>query len=178
MVFSFATLLAPLGAKADRSMYAGFGAGPYDYFDCCRIHGRLQGEFGLHFSGDDTGFVLAFEGSTTFGDDYFMFMGGVRLGGDIEVYGRRDFGIMLRPSGLLGLAWHDLNGPNNDWAAFVLQPAFDVRFAFADRFIALWVRPVAFDMYFYWDRYDPGHRRDWYFAAAYQFLIGVDFQFN
>lgn len=179
LVISIATLFASTGAEAQRRhLYAGLGGGPYDYFDCCRIHGRLVGEFGIHFSNDDRGFFLAFEAATTFGDDYFLFLTGVRLGGDIEIWGRRDYGIMLRPSGLIGFAWHDFNGPSNDFGAVVLQPAFDFRFVFAERLIALWVRPVAFDLLFYWDRRDPFHDRDWYFAAGYQFLLGIDFQFG
>ncbi len=178
LVLVLATLAAPAGAEAhDRPLYAGFGGGPYLYLDCCRVHGRLQGEFGIHFSPDDRGFFLAFEGITTFGDDFFLFLGGVRLGGDIEVYGRHEYGILLRPSALVGFGWHDWNGPNNDWGVFAVQPAFDVRFVFAHRVIALWLRPVAFDLLFYFDRPD-GRGHDWYFSAGYQFLIGMDFQFG
>ncbi len=174
---SFATLLAPASAEAhDRPLYAGFGGGPYLDLDCCRVHGRLQGEFGIHFSRDDRGFFLAFEAVNTFGDDFFMFFGGIRLGGDIEVYGRHDYGIMLRPSGLIGFGWHDFNGRGNDWGFFVVQPAFDVRFVFAHRVLALWIRPVAFDFLFYPDRYHPD--RNFYLGIGYQFLIGMDFQFG
>lgn len=178
LVLAATTLFAPSGAEAhDRPMYAGFGGGPYVYLDCCRVHGRLQGEFGIHFSPDDRGFFIAFEALPTFGDDFFMFLGGVRLGGDIEVYGRHDYGILLRPSVLVGFGWHDYHAPSNgDWGVFVVQPAFDARFVFAHRVLALWIRPVAFDFLFYWDRRWSG--RDWDFAAGYQFLIGMDFQFG
>lgn len=170
-------LLAPSGAEAhDRPLYAGFGGGPYLHLDCCRVHGRLQGEFGIHFSRDDRGFFIAFEAMPTFGDDFFMFLGGVRLGGDIEVYGRHDYGIMLRPSALVGFGWHYFYGAGNDWGVFVIQPAFDVRFVFAHRVLALWLRPVAFDLLFYLNRRFSS--RDWDFGAGYQFLIGLDFQFG
>src|SRR5690606_4971549 len=84
LVLSLATLLTPTTASAhDRPLYAGFGGGPYFLFGCCQVHGRVQGEFGVHFSRDDTGFFLAFEAVSTFGDDhrddFFMFFGGVRL---------------------------------------------------------------------------------------------------
>jgi hypothetical protein len=178
IALSIVGLLAPATAQAhDRPMYAGFGGGPYLHLDCCRVHARLQGEFGIHFSPDDRGFLLAFEAITTFGDDFFSFLGGVRLGGDIEVYGRHEYGVLLRPSALVGFGWLDYNGPANDWPLFVVQPAFDLRFVFAHRVIALWLRPVAFDFMLYFDRPAPPGRQV-YFDVGYQFLIGMDFQFG
>lgn len=172
-----ATFLAPSVAEAhDRPLYAGFGGGPHIDLDCCRVHGRLQGEFGIHFSRDDRGFFLAFEVINTFGDDFYMFLGGIRLGGDIEVYGRHDYGILLRPSALIGFGWRDYRGPYNDWGVFVVQPAFDVRFVFAHRVLALWLRPVSFDFNIYLDRYRPN--RDLYWGVGYQFMLGLDFQFG
>jgi hypothetical protein len=170
--------LAPSEVEAQRRpMYAGFGGGLYAIHETgYDIHGRLQGEFGFHFTGDDTGFFLAVEAVTTFGsrgNDFLMFFGGLRLGGDIEVYGNRSVGIMLRPSGLVGFGFHDYAGPGNTWGFFVLQPAFDVRFAVADHLLAFWIRPVAWDFLFYWDR----SLRDVWITAGYQFLIGLDFQF-
>lgn len=169
-----ATLFTPASAEAhNRPLYAGFGGGPYLMLNCdgCRVHGRVQGEFGIHFSRNDRGFFLAFEGVNTFGDDFFTIFGGVRLGGDIEIYGRHDYGIMLRPSGLFGFGWHDSYW-GSDWAVFVLQPAFDFRFVFAHRVLALWVRPVAFDFMFF------VNRRNEDFGVGYQFLVGLDFQFR
>lgn len=175
-----ATLLAPSLAEAhDRPLYAGFGGGPHIDLDCCRVHGRLQGELGIHFSRDDRGFFLAFEVINTFGDDFYMFLGGIRLGGDIEVYGRHDYGILLRPSALIGFGWRDYHGPHSgwgDWGVFVVQPAFDVRFVFAHRVLALWLRPVSFDFNIYLDRYRPN--RDLYWGVGYQFMLGLDFQFG
>lgn len=180
LVLSLATLLTPTTASAhDRPLYAGFGGGPYFLFGCCQVHGRVQGEFGIHFSRDDTGFFLAFEAVSTFGDDrsddFFMFFGGVRLGGDIEVHGNHEYGILLRPSGLVGFGWHD-RYRYNDWGFFVVQPAFDLRFVFAHRVLALWLRPVAFDFLFFWDR--PGDGRDWSLDVGYHGMIGMDFQFG
>ena len=135
-IVAAAVAAAPAPAEAQRNpLYAGFGGGPYAYFDCCAIHGRLQGEFGWHFSGDDTGFVMAVEAVTTFGPHFLMFFGGLRLGGDIEVAGRHDWGVLLRPSGLFGFGLYDREGPDNAWGYFVLQPAFDIRFVFADRVV-------------------------------------------
>lgn len=175
-----ATLLAPSLAEAhDRPLYAGFGGGPHVDLDCCNVHGRLQGEFGIHFSRDDRGFFLAFEAINTFGDDFYMFLGGVRLGGDIEVYGRHDYGILLRPSVLVGFGWRDYSGPYNhwgDWGVFVVQPAFDVRFVFAHRVLALWLRPASFDFNVYLDRYRPN--RELWWGVGYQFMLGLDFQFG
>lgn len=176
VVVTLATLLAPSGAEAhDRPLYAGVGGGPYLHLDCCRVHGRLQGQFGIHFSRDDTGFLIAFEAMHTFGDDFFNFFGGVRLGGDIEVYGRHDYGILLRPSALVGFGWHDFRWPGDDWWFFGIQPAFDVRFVFAHRVVALWLRPVAFDFMLFPDR---GGRDEIWLDIGYQFMIGVDFQFG
>lgn len=169
--------LAPGVAHADRTrpLYVGFGGGPYVLFDCCSVHGRLSGEFGWHFGGTDMGFVMAVEAATTVGPDYLMFMGGLRLGGDIEVSGDQDFGVLLRPSGLFSAGFLDGNG--GGFAAngfFLFQPAFDIRLAFGDRAVVFWMRPAAFDVIIYWDR--PA-RGDWYVTGAYQAMAGFDFQF-
>lgn len=168
--------LTPSSAEAQRRpFYAGFGLGPYAFVDCpaCRVHFRVQGEFGWHPSGDDTGFFLAVEAIPTFGDDFFMFMGGLRLGGDIEVYRNRNIGVLLRPSGLFGFGFRDWVGSPRRYGFFVLQPAFDLRLALASRVIQLWIRPVAFDFFFHPD-YDA---RGFYFDAGYVFQVGLDFAF-
>lgn len=169
--------LAPTAqAQRDRPLYAGFGGGAFLDFDCCAIHGRITGEFGWHFGREDTGFVMAIEAATNLGPDYFSFLGGLRLGGDIEVHGNQRFGIMLRPSGLVGVALRDYanDGREGIYGSFVVQPAFDIRFAVADRAVVFWLRPVAIDIQFYWaDRAG----RDWYARGAYQALAGIDFQF-
>lgn len=170
-------LLVPGAAEAqrDRPIYAGFGGGPVVDFDCCAVHGRVGGEFGWHFGRDDRGFVMAVEAWTTFGPDYFSFLGGLRLGGDIEVHGNYHWGILLRPSGLVGAGFRDFSADGRGLLGhFTIQPAFDVRIAFADRAVVFWIRPAAFDITFYWrDRYD----RDWYAYGAYMAMGGFDFQF-
>lgn len=168
---------APSRAEARGPMYAGFGLGPHWYLDCdgCRAHFRPQFEFGIHFSRNDTGFFIAFEAVPTFGDDYIMFFGGVRLGGDIEVWGNRDIAFILRPSGLFGGGYTEFYGrPDVDWGFFVLQPAFDLRLAVADRLMHIWLRPVGFDLYFIPER--PGDHR-FEFDAGYAFMAGLDFNF-
>lgn len=176
LVFGLAlAALAPTTARADHTMYAGFGAGPYFDVDCCAVHGRVQGEIGWHFGGDDTGFLLELDALANFGRDYWMFVGGLRLGGDIEVHRDRHFQLLVRPSGLVGLGARDYNDPPGPYGLFVLQPAFDLRFVVADGLLAFWVRPVAFDILFFWDRND--HPRDVYVSAAYQLMGGLDFQF-
>jgi hypothetical protein len=171
-----AVLALPSRASADRfrPIYFGFGGGLHADLDCCEIHGRAQAELGWHFGGEDTGFVMAVEAIGTFGPQYWMFLGGLRLGGDIEVHGNRRFGIILRPSGLFGVGARDFDDRTGLHGFLVLQPAFDIRFAVADRAIVLWLRPVAFDIRFHW--YRPGGG-DWYTSAAYQALAGIDFQF-
>jgi hypothetical protein len=172
-------LAAPSTARADRSFYVGFGAGFYNDFDCCHIHGRVQGDIGWHFDGRDTGFFLEIDPIITFGPDYFMFTGGLRLGGDIQVHHDRHFDLLLRPSGLVGIGvraygYHPFGDTRDTFGNFTLQPAFDVRFVLADGLIALWARPLAFDLMFWWDRAGD---KSFAFSAAYQFLAGIDFQF-
>jgi hypothetical protein len=168
------TAFAPSIARADHALYAGVGAGFVDDFagwnNCCAVHGHIQGEFGIHFDHEDTGFVLAFEGWGTFGPDYAGFTGGARFGYDIEVHTDHSFQLILRPSGFVGFGlrdWaHDNRGPFGD---LTLQPAFEGRFVFANRLIALWLRPIAFDIMYWWE---PG-----WFNVGYQFVGGIDFQF-
>lgn len=172
-----ASALAPSSAQAQRrALYAGFGLGPYAFFDCggCDVHFRAQGEFGWHPSGDDTGFFLAVEAIPTFGRHFFMFIGGLRLGGDIEVHRSRDIGVLLRPSGLVGPGFYDPDGRDNARGFFVIQPAFDVRLAVADRVVQIWVRPIAFDLLFWPEWYSDGR---FAFNAGYMFQVGVDFAF-
>ncbi len=175
LTLALASLSAPSTARADHSWYVGGGAGLYNDLDCCHIHGRLQGEIGWHFSGNDTGFFLELDAIATLGPDYWMFTAGVRLGGDIEVHHDTHFAVLLRPSGLIGFGARDFDGDGHGpFGQLVIQPAFDVRFVIADELIALWVRPVAFDFIVWWD-HNPMH--DWYASAAYQLLGGIDFQF-
>jgi hypothetical protein len=179
LFFAVAMLLLAIPSEASanrfRPVYVGFGGGLYADFDCCAIHGRVSGEFGWHFGGEDTGFVMAVEAIGTFGPNFWMFLGGLRLGGDIEVHGDRHVAIMLRPSGLFGVAGRDYDGDGHGvFGYLVLQPAFDIRFAVAERVVVFWLRPVAFDILFQWDRSPRG---DWYASAAYQAMGGIDFQF-
>lgn len=172
---ALAALAGPSVARADHSWYAGAGAGFYNDLDCCHVHGRAQGEIGWHFGGDQTGFFLELDAIGTFGPDYWMFTGGVRLGGDIEVHHDAHFTLLLRPSGLIGFGARDYDGDGHGpFGQLTIQPAFDARFVLADGFIVIWVRPVSFDFMIWWDR---GPRNDWYPSAAYQALGGVDFQF-
>ncbi|AKF08571.1 hypothetical protein DB32_005720 [Sandaracinus amylolyticus] len=179
LLFAAALFVAPSRAEARGPLYAGFGLGPYvlvahDYADAFDdAHFRTSFEFGIHFSRDDTGFFIAFEAVPTFGDWYVMFFGGMRLGGDIEVYANRDIGVIVRPSGLIGGGIWDPDGRDNDLAYLVLQPAFDLRLALADRLMHLWIRPVSFDLLFYPDWYDG----DFHFDAGYSFMAGLDFNF-
>jgi hypothetical protein len=172
-----AIAFAPSRASADRArpLYAGFGGGPYVLFDCCGVQGRLSGAFGWHFGGTDLGFVMAVEAATTVGPDYLMFMGGLRVGGDIEVTGDLDFGVILRPSALFAAGVLDGNGGGFvGHGYFLTQLGFDIRFAFADRAVVFWIRPAAFDLMIFWDRPTRG---DWYLTGAYQAMAGFDFQF-
>jgi hypothetical protein len=170
-------LVTPAVARADHSWYAGAGAGFINDFDCCRVHGRVQGEIGWHFSGNDTGFFLEADAIGTFGNDYWMFTGGVRLGGDIEVHHDAHFHLLLRPSGLLGLGARDYSGDGRygPIGNVTIAPAFDLRFILADGLIALWVRPVSFDFMIWWDHNSPANGND--VSVLYQLLGGVDFQF-
>lgn len=170
---------APSQAEAQRRpLYAGFGVGPFalfahDYPSCCDVHFRAQGEFGWHPSGDDTGFFLAANLTVTPGRNYLIFTPGIRLGGDIAVFSRRDIAVSLRPSVLFGGGFWDLDGPNNTLGLFVVQGAFDVRIAVADHLLQFWVRPVAVDFLLFPEWYN----RDFRYHAGYTFMAGLDFAF-
>src|SRR6476620_5869388 len=126
LLATLAAFAAPATARADRSFYVGFGGGCYNDFDCCHIHGRVQGEVGWHFSGDMTGFFLELDAIGTFGPDYWMFIAGLRLGGDIEVHRDRHFRLLLRPSGMIGVGARDFDGDGRGaYGLLVIQPAFD-----------------------------------------------------
>jgi hypothetical protein len=173
--------LTPSGAEAQRRpLYAGFGLGPFALFNddgrygpCCDVHFRAQGEFGWHPSGTDRGFFLAANLTVTGGNNFLIVSPGIRLGGDIEVYGRRDVSVFLRPSALLGGGFWDPNGPNNSLGFFLVQPAFDIRFAVANHLLQFWVRPVAIDFMLFPDWYDNGFR----WRGGYTFMAGLDFAF-
>jgi hypothetical protein len=173
-----AWLAAPVSAQRDsRALYFGVGIGPHVLFDCCDVHARSTFEFGWHPSGNTTGFFLAATGAFTFGRDYFMFYGGARLGGDIEVYDGRDFAVLLRPSGVAAIGVFDYDGPRDGNAMFLAQAAFDVKFALLQRFLQVWVRPVAFDFMFGRDVDPHDFDNDDDFAFAYGVVGGVDFAF-
>lgn len=164
-----------------RPLYAGFGVGPFAlvghdntfYGPCCDVHFRAQGEFGWHPSGTDSGFFLAANLTVTPGNDYVIFTPGLRLGGDIPVYERRDIAVFLRPSALFAGGFWDFRGPDNTLGLFVIAPAFDVRFAVADHLLQFWIRPVAIDFMLFPEHYDRRFR--WH--AGYTFLAGLDFAF-
>jgi hypothetical protein len=174
-------LLSPESAEAQRRrpLYFGVGVGPYVVFDqpsCCDdVLFRVQAEFGWHVSGFDDGFFLAAYTGLAFGD-FFHFAGGLRLGGDIEVYGNRDIALMLTPSGVVGGGFFDYPWPepaNDLFGFFLLAPAFDFKLLLANRLLQLWVRPLGFDFMFfpdYWRGYDR-------WATAYSFMAGLNFAF-
>src|SRR6185295_2071178 len=145
-LFALALLLAatavPSIAQAGgrhRPTYAGFGGGPYWFLDeNSWAHAHLSGEVGFHFNGEDRGFFLQIEVQTTFSENrWFQFVGGLRLGGDIEITGNYHAGFMLRPNVFFGLGAGDLPGPNNTYGIGVIEPTCDLRFAVADRLLAI-----------------------------------------
>lgn len=178
VIGAFAVLPSGSSAQARRPLYFSVGAGPYAYFGCCDIHGRIEGEFGWHPSGQDQGFFLAANASLTIAgpQEYFAFFGGIRLGGDISVYDSRDIAVFLRPSGLFGAGFWDFDGPNNTYGFFVLQPAFDIKIAFGDQFFQLWFRPIGLDFYF-WPEYVHDPRRGFDWSLGYMALGGIQLAF-
>ncbi len=166
------TLPAVAHAQRDRPVYISFGGGPHIMFDCCSVHARASAAFGSHFDGNDTGFFLAAEAHGTFGGDYMMGFGGLRLGGDIELNGHQLTGILLRPSALFGAGFRDVSTEGFEAKGFVVaQPALELRFVFS--VLVFWLRPAAFDIFFFWDHDAPG---DWDVLTAYAPTLGFDFQ--
>lgn len=172
------------GARADAGgpWFAGAGVGPSVHIACCDTHFRVEGEFGYHVGGHDTGFFLAGNITTSAGGHFLQFQGGLRLGGDIEVHSNNDFAILITPSGLLGGGVLDFNrgywrdrGFDYDrgYGYFLFQPAVAVSVALVERLLHVWVRPVAFDLLFVPNHYDNRFGLD----AVYSFMAGVFFTF-
>lgn len=163
-------------AQARRPLYAGFGVGPYAYFDVDNVHFRGEGEFGWHPSGTTEGFFLAANATTSVGRNFVLFFGGIRLGGDIAVHRTRDVTIFLRPSGLFAAGFLDFDGRDNTYGGFMLQPAFDLKIALLDELLHIVLRPIAIDI-FLWPDYRFGGRRDFSASFAYSGLVGLHFAF-
>jgi hypothetical protein len=176
LVVSLVLLAAPTArADAGGPWYAGVAIGPHQYHGCCGIHFRASGEIGWHPSGNDTGFFLGLDLTTTLGPHFWQLQTGLRLGGDIEVWSNRDAAILLVPAGMLGLGVLDWDGDGHrEHGYFVVQPSFGVALVLADRLVHLFVRPLAWDIQFF-----PDHRGNgFYWDAAYYGLVGVHFTFG
>jgi hypothetical protein len=180
-LFGFVLSLAP-AARADAGgpWYVGAGVGPTIYLGCCNTHFRGEGEIGYHFSGHDTGFFLGANLTTSGGNDFVQFHGGIRLGGDIEIHSSHDIAVLITPSGMAGAGFIDYGGGfyrdrgwNHSYGYFVLQPSLALSLVLVERLLHVWVRPVAFDFMFFPNHFDNNFGVD----AIYSFMAGVWFTF-
>lgn len=175
---SLGTSSAEAQSRRSGPLFVSAGIGPYAYFDTNTAF-RLEGEFGWHPGGQDEGFFLAADLTLSFAS-YAQVMGGVRFGGDIEVFANNDVAVLLTPSGLAGFGMTDFGGGVGSYGFFVLQPGFQVDVGLVNRVLWLWARPIGFDLLFYpdtWHGRGDG-TRGFDFDWTYQFLAGARFNFG
>lgn len=178
------TFAASAEAQQRRSgpLFVSAGVGPLVYFDYDTAF-RLEGEFGWHPGGQDEGFFLAADFTLTLDRYLAMVFGGIRLGGDIEVFQNQDVAVLLTPSGLAGFGWLDHGAragalDNGGFGFFVLQPSFQVDVALLERVLWVWARPVGFDFLMFPDTWRGDGTRGFRFDWGYSFMAGARFNFG
>lgn len=175
------TLGAPNHAEAQSRragpLFVSAGIGPSILFEHDTSF-RLSGDFGWHPGGHDEGFFLA--ANLTFSVDayYAQVFGGIRLGGDIEVFTNRDVAVLLTPQGLAGFGWLNWGRGGGAWGYSLLQPSFQVNVGILERVLWIWAQPVSFDFLLFPDTWRRDGSRGFDFAWGYSFLAGVRYNFG
>ncbi|GAB4211836.1 MAG: hypothetical protein OHK0013_33940 [Sandaracinaceae bacterium] len=180
-------LFGPIAASAEAQqrrsgpLFVSAGLGPYVLFSWDTSF-RLEGELGWHPGGRDEGFFVAADFAFSVERRYAMVFGGVRLGGDIEVFENRDVAVLLTPNGLAGFGWIDLGDFYDGEGYFILQPSFQVDVALLERVLWVWARPVSFDFLLFPDAWRERGRgvleRGFWLDWGYSFMAGVRFNFG
>ncbi len=158
-------------------LFVSAGIGPHVLFHHDTSF-RLSGDFGWHPGGHDEGFFLA--ANFTFSVDAYwaQVFGGIRLGGDIEVFTNRDVAVLITPQGLAGFGWLDWGRGHGGWGYAVLQPSFQVNVGLLERVLWVWANPVCFDFLLLPDTWREDGSRGFDFAWGYSFLAGVRYNFG
>lgn len=105
---------------------------------------RIQEELGVHFDGTATGPFASVVLAEDFLAIYSMQVG-IRVGWDLALLSR-DFAIIAQPSVLIPFAF-DVGPASSTYAYFCPQIALGVGVLFLDGMLAIWIRPIAFDIY-------------------------------
>jgi hypothetical protein len=105
---------------------------------------RITEELGLHLDGVPVGPFVALMLVEDISSAYSMQIG-VRAGWDLEIL-RSDISIVVSPSAAVAFAF-DVLTPTGDWAYFLAQPALGISLLLLERMLAIWIRPIAVDVY-------------------------------
>ena len=140
-----ATLAAPSVAAAEGG-YVGVGAGPAVHLDDWPTQVRVEQEIGYFFSGSPRGFYLAFAPSQSWGNDWWVLVFPLRLGGPFDLFRNSDVTFQLGGTGTLGVAVTDQfnNGTDPDvW--FHLSFGLLLRLMLLRERLGIYIRPVEFE---------------------------------
>lgn len=180
-VLAFAPSAADAQTRRSGPLFVSAGVGPFVYFSWDTSF-RLEGEFGWHPGGHDEGFFIAGDFAFSIERRYAMVYGGIRLGGDIEVFHNNDVTVLVTPSGLAGFGWIDLGDFYDGEGYLILQPTFQVDVALLERVLWVWARPVGFDFLIFPEAWRERGRgvleRGFWFDWGYSFMAGARFNFG
>ncbi|MGE0788272.1 MAG: hypothetical protein AB7S26_21545 [Sandaracinaceae bacterium] len=139
-------MLAAAPASAQVSPYVGIGIGPAITIDDFPNQVRVEQEIGLTFGHRD-GFYLSFNPAQSWGNDFWMLVFPVGLGGTADLFHNRDVRFQIGGGGTVGVAISDrFDTPGTDpqiW--FHLTVGGLVRLLVLDDRLAIYLRPVSFE---------------------------------
>ena len=141
---ALSTLLPASVAQAD--VYVGIGIGPTLRLDNWPNQVRVEQEIGYSFGGR-SGFFLSFAPSQSWGNEYWMLVFPLGIGGLFDVYRSGDFAFQLGPMGHVGLALaDDFDRSDRDvdlW--FHFGAAFMVRFMILNDRLGIYLKPIGLE---------------------------------
>ena len=146
VILCVAASVAIPSSAAAQGGYVGVGLGPGVRLDDWPNQIVVEQEIGYFVSGEPRGFYIAFAPSQSWGNDWWVLVFPVRLGGTFDIFHNSDISVQLGGTGTLGFALSDQynNGRDPD-------PWFHLSFALLGRLLlmndrfAIYVRPVGFE---------------------------------
>lgn len=140
-----ASLALPSLAAAEGA-YLGVGVGPAVHMDDWPTQVRVEQEIGYFVSGSPRGFYVAFAPSQSWGNDWWVLVFPVRLGGVFDLYRGSDVSFQLGGTGTLGVAITDQFGGGRDPDAwFHLSFGLLLRLMLLNDRLGIYLRPVEFE---------------------------------
>ncbi len=140
-----ATLALPNAAAAEGG-YAGIGVGPAVHMDDWPTQVRVEQEIGYFVSGSPRGFYLAFAPSQSWGNDWWILVFPLRLGGIFDLYRGSDVSFQIGGTGTLGVAVSDqFNNSSDPDPWFHLSFGLVLRLLVMNDRLGIYVRPVEFE---------------------------------